>query len=321
MKAIVFHGYGSPDVLELEEIDTPVLKDDLVLVRVHAASVNPFDWHRMRGRPYVMRLGEGISKPKNTGLGADVAGRVEAIGKNVTLFKSGDEVFGMSTRTCAEYVNVSEKGLVLKPANLTFEQAAAVPVGAITALQGLRDKGQIQPGQTVLVNGAAGGVGTFAVQIAKALGADVTGVCSTRNVDMVRSIGADHVIDYTREDFTQGGQPYDLIFDCVGNRSLSACRRVLKPEGVLVIVGAADGRWLGPLVRPLKARLIAPFVSQKMVFLLAKRSKDDLAVLKELIEAGKVTPVLDRSYPLNEVAEAIRYLEEGHAQGKVVITI
>jgi NADPH:quinone reductase-like Zn-dependent oxidoreductase len=321
MKAIVYERYGSPDVLELKEIDTPVVEEDQVLVRVQAASVNPLDWHRMRGRPYVMRASEGLAKPKNNGLGADVAGRVEAVGRNVTQFQPGDEVFGMSLRTCAEYVCVSEHGLALKPANLTFEQAAAVPVAASTALQGLRDKGQIQPGQKVLINGAAGGVGTFAVQIAKSFGAEVAGVCSRRNVDMVRSIGADQVIDYTREDFTQGGQLYDLIFDSVGNRSLSDCRRVLKPDGFLVVVGAPDGRWLGPLVRLLKALLLSPFVSQKLVAFLSKRSKDDLVVLKELIEAGKVTPVIDRRYPLSEVPAAIRYLEEGHAQGKVVITV
>lgn len=317
MKAVVFHRYGSPDVLELEEVETPVAGDDQVLVRVLAASVNPLDWHRMRGRPLVMRTGEGLTKPKNNGLGADLAGRVEAVGKNVTQFRPGDEVFGMSIKTLAEYVRVSEEGIVLKPASLTLEQAAAVPVGAITALQGLRDKGQIQPGQKVLVVGAAGGVGTFAVQIAKALGAQVTGVCSTGNVDMVRSIGAVHVIDYTREDFTRGNDLYDLIFDCAGDRSLSDCRRVLKPEGILVVVGAFDR----PVLRVLKAALLSPFVSQRLLPFLSKRSKDDLIVLKELIEAGKVTPVIDRSYPLSEVPEAMRYLEARHARGKVVITV
>lgn len=319
MKAIVYHRYGSPDVLELDEIDTPVPDDDQVLVRVRAASVNPLDWHGMRGEPYIMRLSEGLAKPKNPGLGADLAGRVEAIGKNVTQFQPGDEVFGMSVRTLAEYVRVAQEGLVLKPANLTFEQAAAVPVGAITALQGLRDKGQIQAGQKVLINGAAGGVGTFAVQIAKSFGAEVTGVCST-NVAMVRSIGADQVIDYTKEDFSKGGQLYDLILDCVGNRSLTALRRVLKSKGTLVLAGGVKGRWIKPLLLPLRALLMSPFVSQKMVFFIAKRNKDDLLALKDLIETGRVTPVIDRSYPLSEVSEAIRYLEEGHAQGKVVIT-
>ena len=237
MKAIVCHRYGSPDVLELEEIDRPIPGDDQVLVRVQAASVNPVDWHRMRGLPNFMRAGEGLAKPKNPGLGADVAGRVEAVGGTVTQFQPGDEVFGMSIRTLAEYVCVSDQGIVPKPANLTFEQAATVPVAAITGLQGLRDKGRIEAGQKVLINGASGGVGTFAVQIAKSFGAEVTGVCSTRNVDLVRSLGADHVIDYTRDDFTRSGQRYDLIFDSAGYRSLSDCRRVLGTDGILVIVG------------------------------------------------------------------------------------
>jgi NADPH:quinone reductase-like Zn-dependent oxidoreductase len=321
MKAIVCHRYGSPDVLELEEIDTPVAGDDQVLVRVQAASANPVDWHRMRGLPNFMRLSEGLAKPKNPGLGADVAGRVEAVGGNVTQFQPGDEVFGMSIRTLAEYVCVSDQGVVPKPANLTFEQAAAVPVAAITALQGLRDKGRIEAGQKVLINGASGGVGTFAVQIAKSFGAEVTGVCSTKNVDLVRSIGADHVIDYTQEDFTRNGQRYDLIFDSAGYRSLSDCKRALGPDGILVIVGAGDGRSsLRILARMLNALLLSRFGRQKLVPLMAKRNKDDLIVLKELIEAGKVTPVIDRSYPLSEVPEAIRYLEAGHARGKVVIT-
>lgn len=317
MRAIVFDRYGSPDVLQLKEIDVPVPEDNQVLVRVQAASVNPLDWHRMRGQPYLMRAGEGLTKPKNDGLGADLAGRVEAVGKDVSQFQPGDEVFGMSIRTLAEYASVSEEGLVLKPANLTMEQAAAVPVGAITALQGLRDKGELQLGQKVLINGAAGGVGTFAVQIAKSIGAEVTGVCSTRNVEMVRSIGADDVIDYTREDFTRGGNLYDLIFDCAGNRSFSDCRRVLKPKGILVVVGAFDR----PLLRAVKALLISPFVSQKLVPFLSKRSKEDLILLKELIESGKVSPVIDRRYPLSEVPEAMGYLEARHARGKVVITI
>ena len=322
MKAIVYDRYGSPDVLELQEIDTPVAKDDQVLVRVHAASVNPLDWHRMRGEPWFMRGSEGLTKPKNTGLGADVAGRVEAVGRNVTQVQPGDEVFGMSIRTLAEYVAVSDEGVVPKPANLTFEEAAAVPVAALTALQGLRDKGGIQPGQKVLINGAAGGVGTFAVQIAKSFGADVTGVCSARNVELVRSIGADNVIDYTQEDFTRGGQRYDLILDAVGNRSLSAIRRALKPDGTLALAGAAKGRSGGrPVLFLLRAVLLRRFVSQTLVTYLAQRSRDDLVRLKELIEAGTVTPVIDRHYPLSEVAEAIRYLEAGHAQGKVVITV
>jgi NADPH:quinone reductase-like Zn-dependent oxidoreductase len=322
MKAIVYHRYGSPDVLELKEIATPAVKDDQVLVKVHAASVNPLDWHNMRGVPYLMRATGGLVKPKNNGLGADVAGRVEAVGRNVTQFQPGDEVFGMSIRTLAEYVAISELGVVPKPANLTFEEAAAVPVAALTALQGLRDKGQIKPGQKVLVNGAAGGVGTFAVQIAKWFGAEVTGVCSTRNVDLVRSIGADHVIDYTEEDFTRTGRTYDLIFDAAGYRSLSDCKRVLDSNGILVMCGAGDGRSsLRIGARMLKALLVSRFGRQKFVSFLARRNQADLAVLKELIEAGKVTPVIDRSYPLSDVPEAIRYLEAGHARGKVVITV
>jgi NADPH:quinone reductase-like Zn-dependent oxidoreductase len=322
MKAIVFHRYGSPDVLALEERELPTPKDDQVLVRVHAASVNPVDWHRMRGQPYFMRASEGLTKPKNTGLGADLAGRVESVGSSVTHVQPGDEVFGMSVRTLAEYVAVSHEGVVPKPANLTFEQAAAVPVAALTALQGLRDKGGIQPGQKVLVNGAAGGVGTFAVQIAKSFGAEVTGVCSTRNVELVQSIGAAHVFDYTREDFTRSGTRYDLILDAVGNQSLLALRRVLQPDGTLAIAGAAKGRSGGrPVLRLLGAVLRRRFVSQTVVPYMTKRSRDDLVFLRELIEAGKVTPVIDRRYPLSEVPEAIRYLEQGHAQGKVVITV
>jgi NADPH:quinone reductase-like Zn-dependent oxidoreductase len=322
MKALVYKKYGSPDVLELKELDTPAIGDDQVLVKVHAASVNPVDWHRMRGQPYFMRASEGLTKPKNTGLGADVAGRVEAVGRNVTQVQAGDQVFGMSIRTLAEYVSISGEGVAPKPSNATFEEAAAIPVAALTALQGLRDKGGIQPGQKVLINGAAGGVGTFAVQIAKSFGADVTGVCSTRNVELVRSIGADHVVDYTQEDFTRSGERYDLILDAVCNRSLSALRRVMKPDGTLVMAGAAKGRSGGrPVLRLLRAVLMGRFVSQTVAPYMTKRSRDDLVLLKDLIEAGKVTPVIDRSYPLNEVAEAMRYLEKGHAQGKVVITV
>jgi NADPH:quinone reductase-like Zn-dependent oxidoreductase len=322
VKAIVFEKYGSPDVLELKEIDTPTVGDDQVLVKVHASSVNPIDWHRMRGEPYFVRGSEGLRKPKNTGLGADVAGRVEAVGRNVTQFQPGDDVFGMSIKTLAEYVRLAPEGIAPKPANLTFEEAAAVPLAALTALQGLRDKGGIQAGQKVLINGAAGGVGTFAVQIAKALGAEVTGVCSTRNVELVRSLGADHVVDYTQEDFTRSGQRYDLILDAVANRSLSALRRVSKPDGKLVLVGAAKGRSGGrPVLVLLRAMLMRRFVSQTVVSYLAKRSNDDLVLVKELIEAGKVTPVIDKSYPLSEVPDAIRYLEQGHARGKVVIAV
>jgi NADPH:quinone reductase-like Zn-dependent oxidoreductase len=322
MKAIVYDKYGPPDVLELKEIDKPVVNDDEVLVRVHAASVNPYDWHFMTGLPYFARLQFGLLKPKRNTLGADVAGSVEAVGKGVTRFQPGDEIFGIGAGALAEYVCVSEDSVALNPANLTFEQAAGVPLAAGTALQGLRDKGQIQAGHKVLINGASGGVGTFAVQIAKAFGAEVTGVCSTRNVDMVRSIGADHVIDYTHEDFAQGGERYDLMFDNVGNRSPSECRRVLTPKGVyLASFGQPEHRWLGPLAQLLRMLVMSRFVSQKMTTFTAKESKEDLVFLKELIEAGKVTPVIDRTYPLSEVPEAIRYLEEGHARGKVVITI
>jgi NADPH:quinone reductase-like Zn-dependent oxidoreductase len=263
----------------------------------------------------------GLRKPKITRLGVDVAGQVEAVGGKVTLFKPGDEVFGSCRGAFAEYVCTSESALVMKPDNVTFEQAASAPVAAFTALQGLRDKGRIQPGQKVLINGAAGGVGTFAVQIARWFGADVTGVCSTRNADMVRSIGANRVIDYTEADFTKSGQRYDLFFDCVGNHSLLACRRVLNPKGIYVMVGGRpDGQWLGPLARPLKALVLSRFVSQNLVMFLARPNKRDLSIICDLMKAGKVTPVIDRRYGLSDVPEAIRYLEEGHARGKVVIT-
>lgn len=320
MRAIVYAEYGPPDVLQFTEVAKPTPKDDEVLIIIRAASVNPLDWHYMRGTPYLVRTKSGLRKPKVTRLGVDVAGQVEAVGKNVTQFQPGDEVFGACKGAFAEYVCASEGALVLKPANVTFEQAAAVPVAAVSALQGLRDKGQIQRGQKVLINGAAGGVGTFAVQIAKVFGADVTGVCSTSNVDMVRSIGAHHVMDYTQQDFTKSGQRYDLIFDSVGNHSLSDCRRALTTEGTLVLVGGPDkGRWLAPLTGVLTAVVLSRFVSQKLLPFLAHLSKDDLIVLRELLEAGKVAPVIDRSYPLSDVPEAIRYLEKGHARGKVVI--
>jgi NADPH:quinone reductase-like Zn-dependent oxidoreductase len=323
MKAAVYTRYGSPDVVQIKDVEKPVPKDDEVLLKVRAASVNPLDWHFMRGLPYLLRMMAGLRKPKITGLGVDVAGQVEAVGRNVTQFKAGDEVFGSCRGAFAEYVCTSESVLVKKPDNVTFEQAASVPVAAFTALQGLRDKGHIQPGKKVLINGAAGGVGTFAVQIAKAFGAEVTGVCSTRNVDMVRSIGADRVIDYTQEDFTKSGQRYDLFLDCVGNHSLLACRRVLNPKGVYVPVGGTSGPWMiGPLARALTTLVLSWFVSQKLViFFLAKSNKADLTVLCELMAAGKVTPIIDRRYSLSEVPEAIRYLEEGHARGKVVITL
>jgi NADPH:quinone reductase-like Zn-dependent oxidoreductase len=321
MKAAIYTRYGPPDVLQIRDVEKPVPKDNEVLIEVRAASVNPFDWHLMRGTPYIVRIMAGLLKPKVTRLGVDVAGQVEAVGRNVTQFKPGDKVFGACRGAFAEYACTSESALVMKPDNVTFEQAASVPVAAFTALQGLRDKGHLQPGQKVLINGAAGGVGTFAVQIAKLFGADVTGVCSTRNVDMVRSIGADRVIDYTQEDFTKSGQRYDLFFDSVGNHSLLACRRVLNPKGIYIVVGGPDGRWLGPLARMIKTLVLSWFVSQNLVMFLAKRSKEDLTIMHELMEAGKVTPVIDKRYRLSEVPEAIRYLQEGHARGKVVITL
>ena len=327
MKAIVYHNFGSPDVLRLEEIEKPVPNDNQVLVRVRAASVNPLDWHFMEGTPYIGRIlfGFGLLKPKGTRLGVDYAGTVEAVGRNVTQFKPGDDVFGGRNGAFAEYVCVLEnRAVVLKPANLTFEQAATVSVAAITALQGLRDKGKIQPGQKVLINGASGGVGTFAVQIAKSFGADVTGVCSTRNLDMVRSIGADHVIDYTKEDFAKSGQRYDVILDNVGTQPLLGFTRVLKPKGKYVLIGGGgpnDGRWIGPMARPIKAMVLSPFVSQEMGMMFAELNKKDLTILADLMQTGKVTPVIDRTYPLSQVPDAIRYLEEGHARGKVVITL
>jgi len=323
VKAIVRERYGSPDVLELRDVDKPVLDDDSVLVKVRAASINAYDWHMMRGLPFLARMSEGLRKPKSIAMGVDVAGQVEAVGKNVTHLRPGDEVFGARSGALAEYVRGSAKSfLVPKPAGLTFEQAAAMPMAATTALQGLRDRGQLKAGQTVLINGAAGGVGTFAVQIAKAFGAHVTAVCSTRNVDMVRSIGADEVVDYTREDFTKRGQAYDLILDVAASRPLSECRRVLASNGTLVLVGAPDGRRMGPIVARILAMIVlSRFASQKLLPFLAKNNKEDLMFLKELVEAGRIRPVIDRTYPLSETAAAIRYLEEGHARGKIVITV
>jgi NADPH:quinone reductase-like Zn-dependent oxidoreductase len=321
MRAIVRTTFGSPDVLELQEIEKPDLADDGVLVRVRAASVNPADWYAMAGLPFFARPQMGLLKPRQEVLGIDFAGTVEAAGRDVTELRPGDEVFGARNGALAEYVCV-RKAVAPKPANLTFEQAAAVPVAGLTALQGLRDKGRIQAGQRVLINGASGGVGTFAIQIAKSFGAEVTGVCSTRNVDLVRSIGADHVIDYTHEDFTRSNQRYDLILDIAGSRSWSECKRVLNPHAILVVVGAPTGnRLIGPLSHIINLRLAALRRSQKVVFFLAKMNKADMVVLRELLEAGKVTPVLDGRYELSEVGDAFRYLGEGHAQGKIVITV
>jgi len=326
MKAVVYCDYGVPN-LKFQEIEKPTPADDQLLVKVRAASVNPLDWHFIEGTPYVMRaMGVGFRKPKDTRLGVDFAGTVEAVGKNVTLFKPGDEVFGGRTGAFAEYVCVREaRAVALKPANITFEQAASVPIAAITALQGVRDKGKVQAGQKVLINGASGGVGTFAVQIAKSYGAEVTGVCSTRNLDMVRSLGADHVIDYTKEDFTKSDQRYDVILDNVANHSLSECRRVLNPNGIYVLIGGGgvnESRWLGPgLTHALKAMLLSKFVNQKMGMMLAELNQKDLTFLADLMQSGKVTPVIDRTYKLSDLPDAIRYLEQGHARGKVVVSV
>lgn len=322
MKAVTYRCYGPPDVLEYGDVEKPTPKDGEVLVKVRAAAVNPLDWHYMRGSPYLMRLVSGIGAPKDSRFGVDFAGTVEAVGDSVTKFRPGDEVFGGRSGAFAEYLVIPEdRALTSKPANVTFEQAAAVPIAAITALQALRDKGGLQPGQKVLINGASGGVGTFAVQIAKSLGAEVTGVCSTRNVEMVRSIGADHVFDYKKEDYTESGNEYDLIVDMVGNHSLSANRRVLAPDGTLVIVGGSSGDWIGPLARPIGTMLQGPFVDQEMVMLLARLDQAALDTLAEMMRNGEVTSVLDRSYPLSDVASAIRYSEEGRARGKIIVTV
>ncbi len=321
MKAIIHHEYGSPNVLEFRDVESPVVDDDGVLVRVRAASVNPLDWHHIRGMPYLVRMSDGLRRPRSNVTGFDVAGHVEAVGRNVTQFRSGDAVFGARRGAFAEFVRGGDNAFAPKPVNLTFEQAAAVPIAACTALQGLRDRGQLRPGQKALIVGAGGGVGTFAVQIAKAFGAEVTGVCSTTKVDMVRSIGADQVIDYTQEDFTKNGQRFDLILDLAGTHSLSACRRALTSAGTYVMVGGPSGRWIRPMDRALRAVVLSRFVRQRVLPFLANVKKDDLMVLNGLIEAGKVTPVIDRTYPLSETPEAIRYLEEGHARGKVVITV
>jgi NADPH:quinone reductase-like Zn-dependent oxidoreductase len=325
MKAIVQHKYGSPDVLELQEIDKPGIGDGDVLVRVRAASMHIGDWHVMTGLPYVLRIllpDFGLRAPKARVRGIDVAGRVEAVGQNVTRFQLGDEVFGTGDGSFAEYARAREDTLAHKPANLTFEEAAAVPTSASSALQALRDRGEIRPGQKVLIIGASGGVGMFAVQIAKSFGAEVTGVSSAAKTDLVRSLGADHVIDYTREDFTRSGQRYDVILDMGGNYSLSGLRRALGPRGTLVLVGGeGGGRWLGGIDRWLRALVLTPFVGQRLRPLSSKEKHEDLLVLKELIEAGELTPVIDRTYPLSEVPDAIRYLNEGHARGKIVIAV
>ena len=324
-KAICYCSYGPADVLQLQEVEKPVPTDEQVLVKVRAAAANPLDWHFMRGTPYIMRLGSGLRVPAATRIGVDFSGVVESVGAKVTKFKPGDEVFGGRNGAFAEYVVVREAGgMVRKPANVTFEQAAGVGIAGVTALQALRDKGKVGPGTKVLINGASGGVGTFAVQIAKMLGAEVTGVCSGKNFDLVRSLGADHLIDYTKDDFTQGSERYDVIVDNVANHTLSEMRRVMKPDGRFVLVGGGGpdkGNWLGPLWLPLKAVFMKPFVSQQMGMFVADLTVEDLSYLAGLMESGKMTPIVDRTYPLAQTADAIRYLEAGHARGKVVITM
>src|SRR5437764_7149662 len=324
MKAVVYCEYGLAN-LKIEQIEKPTPTDDQVLVRVRAASINPYDWHFIEGTPKFIRLGVGLRKPKDTRLGVDYAGTVEAVGKNVIKFKPGDELFGGKGGSFAEYVCVRQDRLIAtKPANITFDQAGSADIAGVTALQAVRDKGKVQPGQKVLINGASGGVGTFAVQIAKSFGADVTGVCSTRNLEMVRSLGADHVIDYTKEDFAKGDQRYDVILDNVPNHSLSECRRILNPAGKYVMIGGGgpnDNRWIGPFGRLIQTLVVSPFVSQKMGMMMAQLKKSDLAILGDMMQSGKVKAVIDRTYKLSELPEAIRYLEEGHARGKVVITV
>ena len=322
MKAIVHYSYGSPDVLELREIDKPVPADDEVLVRVHAASLNILDWYGISGLA-IGRIGGGLRRPKDPRVGVDFAGVVEGVGANVKLFKPGDEVYGGRGGSFAEYVTIREqRGIAPKPAGVTFEQAATVPVAGLTALQGLRDHGQIQPGQKVLINGASGGVGTFAVQIAKAFGAEVTGVCHTRHIDAIRSLGADHIFDYAREDFTRSGQRYDLVLDVMGGRSWRDFRRVLNPNATFVLIGGPKtNRLIGPLAHIIRIRLAALRASQKVSFFIANVNREDLLFMNELLEAGKVTPFIDRQYALSELPQAMRHFAEGHPHGKIVIEV
>ncbi|MFE1289843.1 NAD(P)-dependent alcohol dehydrogenase [Streptomyces sp. NPDC058751] len=324
MKAIAQDRYGSPDVLELREVDTPAVGDHEVRVRVHAASVNARDWHFVRGDPYLARLGLGVRGPKTRIRGTDFAGRVEAVGKAVTRFRPGDEVFGEADGAFAEYVCAADDVVEPKPAALSFEQAAALPLAGNTALMGLRDLGQVRPGRTVLINGASGGVGTFAVQIAKAFGAEVTGVCSTRNTELVRSLGADHLVDYTREDFTRSGRRYDVVFDLVGNHSLTGFRRALEPAGRLVLSGGGvfeGGSVIGPMSLLIRGQVVSRFARHRLYVLTATPSRENLSALRELADSGELTPVIDRTYSLDEVPDAVRYLEVEHARSKVVITV
>src|ERR1044072_6351419 len=324
MKAIVYCDYGTSEVLKLMDIAKPVPTDNQVLVRVRAASVNPYDWHFIRGTPYIMRIGVGLRKPKDTRLGVDFAGTVEAVGKNVTEFKPGDEVWGGKGGAFAQYVVITEKGLAKKPDNISFEQAGTIQIAGMTALQGLRKHGNIQPGQKVLINGASGGVGTFAVQIAKALGAHVTGVCSGRNVELVKSLGADEVIDYTKEDFAKRPVRYDVFLDNVPNHPLSECRQVLTPTGKYVMIGGGgpnDGKWIGPVGRVIQMAIQKRFQKAPVTMMMAETNKADMNFLSELIQSGKVKPVIDKTYKLSEVPAAIEYLETGRARGKVAIVI
>jgi NADPH:quinone reductase-like Zn-dependent oxidoreductase len=322
MKANVYRCYGSPDVVEFADIPKPVPADDEILVKVAAASVNPLDWHYVHGTPYIVRLMAGTGAPDVTRLGVDFSGTVEAVGDEVSRFKPGDEVFGGRTGAFAEYVTIREGWAVAaKPANMSFAQAAAVPIAGVTALQALRDMGKLESGQKVLINGASGGVGTFAVQIAKSLGAEVTGVCSTRNLEMVRSIGADHVFDYTKEDYTESGQQYDLIIDMVSNHSLSANRRALTPDGTYVVVGGGKGNWLGPMAGPIKGLILSNFVEQEFVMVLAEMNQPDLTELGNLMRSGQIVPVIDSRYQLKDVPAALRHSEEGHASGKIIIEV
>ena len=322
MRAVMYRCYGGPEVLAIEDVPKPVPTGNDVLVRVHVAAVNPLDWHYMRGSPYVMRLGAGIGSPTDPSFGVDFAGTVEAVGEGVSRFSVGDEVFGGRSGAFAEYVLVPEdRAIAHKPANVSFEQAASLPIAAITALQSLQDKGGLQAGERVLINGASGGVGTFAVQIAKEMGAEVHGVCSTRNVEMVTALGADRVFDYTQEDYTESGEQYDLIVDMVGNHSISANRGVLADDGTLVIVGGSKGDWLGPMVRPLQAMMQSPFVDQEMITLFAAMNAEDLITLAGFLESGSVSSRIDRRFSLDEVPDAIRYSETGRARGKIIINV
>lgn len=320
MKAVVHHSYGSPDVLKLEEVEKPTVTDDGVLVRIHASSVNPAEFYSMYGL-YIMRPQSGWTQPKDPRIGGDFAGVVEAVGSKVTHLKVGDEVYGGRTGAFAEYVSVVN-AVVRKPANITFEEAAAIPTAGITALQGLRDYGKIKPGDQALINGAAGGVGTFAVQIAKALGAEVTGVTSTKNVEMVRSIGADHVIDYTKDDFTKNGKQYDILLDIAGSRTWKEYKRVLKPKANFVIVGGQKGnKWIGPLANTLRLKIAAMGSSQQVAFFIANFTREDLNLLRDMVEAGKIKPVVEKVYPLGQAVDAMKHLATGHARGKIVLKI